>query len=275
MNDEELETPSVKYTEEWIPVRDLQVDPRIQRDHLDMKKVDRFVRNFSEGALGVVTVSRRNAVTNVIIDGWHRREVVHRVKGDDGVILCHVYHDLTLAEEAQKFLELNDGNRPSVIDKFRVRITAGDEVATRINEIVSGYGWRISVGAKRGNIQCAGTLEKIYYRSVAAERDPNVLADAILVVTRAWDLDCDGVHASLLEGLALFLEEYRGAGLDLPDLINRLRTYAGGPAVLLSNSRHLAALRNGRTVMAVAEQLVETYNTGKKTKKLTAWRRSR
>lgn len=272
-NDDEPTPPEVSYTVEWIAVKDLEVDPRIQRDHLDMAKVARIERTFNPNALDVITVSQRNAVTRVIIDGWHRREVVLRKGGNEALILCHVYRNLSLVEEAQMFLDLNAGSRPTVIDKFRVRITAGDPVAMSINDIVKSYGWTIAMGSKQGNIQCAGTVEKIFTRSADAEDNPNILQEVILVVTRAWDLNPDAVHSSILEGMALVLAEY--PEMELDHLINRLKLYPGGPGMLLSNSRNLAALDNGRTVMAVAAQLVKFYNQTLKTKKLPAWGRTR
>jgi len=260
------------FTEEWIPVADLDIDRAVQRSTFDKAKVERFKRNFNPAALGIITVSKRNAVTLVIIDGMHRTETVRQLTTNEGKMLCHVFTGLTKAEEAQMFLDLNAGTQPTVLDKFRVRITAEDQVAIKINEMAHAYGWTISPVPGDGNIQCVKTLERIHVLSQKLEAEPNLLQVVFMAVSHAWGKDRAGVHAVILEGIAALVGEH-GSNLDLEVLQRKLRDYPGGPNGLHTDATTLARMRRGKVSMAVAEQLTDEYNKGRKTKGLHPWRR--
>lgn len=261
------------FTEEWIPVSELEVDPEVQRHHLDYKKIERIKKYFNPGAVGLITVSRRNRVTNIVLDGMHRKTVVTELTDGTGKMLARVFTGLTRAEEAQMFLDLNYGNQPNVLDKFRMRIIAGDEVAIQIAEIVQGYGWTIAYANTNGHLQAVKSLERIYTTSVRQEKDPNILQLTIMVVTRAWGLERQGAQAVILDGLAAFLSEH-GSNVDLDSLSKRLKNYKGGPHAFHVNAQALAGLKTIRVSMAVADLLTDLYNSGRAARSaLPPWRR--
>lgn len=260
------------FTEEWIPVAELDIDRAVQRSNFDRAKVERFVRNFNPAALGIITVSRRSQIEQVIIDGMHRTETVRIVTTNEGKVLCHVFHGLTKAEEAQMFLDLNAGTQPSVLDKFRVSITAENETSLAIEKLVQAYGWTITTGRGNGTIQCVKALERIYKKSVKLEAEPNLLQVGLLCITYAWGMNAQGAQAVILEGIAEVAAEY-GDQLDITRLREQLRDYPGGPEGLHTDATTMARLRRGRVTMAVAEQLVDTYNKNLKTRAIHAWRR--
>jgi hypothetical protein len=260
-----------KYTEEWISVGDLEVDRAIQRSFLDLRKVERFVSNFNPDALGVVTVSRRNAVTNIVLDGMHRKEVVNRVTNGTGRMLCHVFEGLSREEEAQLFLDLNAGTQPNLLDRFKARIVAGDPVAQEIDKIVQSYGWKWGNNANDGLVACVGAVEKIFKTGKAKEFEPDLLQATFMVVTHAWNLNTNATMAPILDAVAAVILEY-GDALDLDRLVDKLRTYGGGPYALLEDGRNLAKSLRGRPAMGVATRIVDDYNKGMKTRKLYTWR---
>lgn len=263
-------TQNLPFTEEWIAVKDMDVDPSIQRFGLDLKKVSRMVKNFNEAALGVVVVSRRDPVTQIILDGWHRHQTVKEVTENGGKMLAHVFEGLTRAQEAQLFLDLNAGNQPSLLEKFKARLIAEDPVAVGIDEITRSYTW--TVGPNHGDISCIGALERIYLRSEAAEYEPNLLQVALLVVTRAWGREYGGVQAPILEGIASLYAVHTSI-LDLDRLVTKLQAYPGGPVGLQSDARTLASVRRGKLSMSVAELVTDEYNKGKTSKALPPWRK--
>lgn len=266
-------TSEPKFTEEWVKVGELEVDPTIQRDHLDLNKINRMVANYNSAALGIITVSKRNRVTKIVLDGQHRVQVVSRVTDNTGELLCHVFSNLSRAQEAQMFLDLNNGNPVSLLDKFKVRLVAEDPVALEIDRLTKAYGWTIGNSNRTGCIQCVGTVEKIYRASVKAEAEPNWLQIALLLSTHAWGTEKDGVQAAILDGLASVAAEY-GSDLDIGVLERKLKTYPGGPLGLHTDGAQLAALKKGRVAMGVAEQVVDFYNKGaRKNRELHQWRR--
>ena len=260
------------YTTEWLPAGSIEIDHSVQRTALDQNKIERFKKKFNPAALGIITVSRRNAVTNVAVDGMHRTRVVVELFGPDEKILCHVFHGLTRAEEAQMFLDLNAGTQPSLLDKFKVRLTAEDPIAVEIDKLTKAYGWTIQGGVAKGVIQAVGALERIYRKSLKIDAEPNLLLVSVMCATHAWGNDPLGVQATILEGIAAVAEEY-GSVMDLEILQRKLRNYAGGPAGLHTDAVQMASIRKGRVTMGVAERLVDEYNKGRQKKTLHTWRR--
>jgi hypothetical protein len=252
-----------KYTVETIPVGDLIVDRRVQRTGFEFHKIEKMKANWNDDALGVITVSRRKDRSQVILDGAHRHRVYAELTDNQGELVCHVFEGLSLAEEAEIFLALNNTTQPVLIDKFRVRIVRGDPDAVAIDEIVRGYSWVISRQPANHNVAAVGTLEKLYRLSEKLELEPNLVQSTMLVVTRAWGGERAGAGAVILEGIGRVIAENR-AKIVLEDLINKLKAYQGGPATLHAEATQMAVLRRGRVAMAVAELVVEAYNKGRR-----------
>lgn len=259
---------------EWLPVGDLEIDHDIQRYVINLRKVENIVRHFNPGALGVITVSRRNPVTNIVLDGMHRVQAVKELTDNQGDVLSHVYENLTRAEEAQLFLDLNAGNQPNLLEKFKAKLVTGDTVAVEVGKLCNAYGWDINPTVGNGNVQCVGALERIYKRSVEMEAEPNLLQLALLSVTRAWGMTREGGHAGTLEGLATLFAEH-GDQVDVDRVIQKLTSYPGGPRGLSSDAANMASLRRGRVPIAVAELVTEEYNKGKQSKRLPPLKKRR
>jgi hypothetical protein len=267
--------PAEKYTEKHLHVGDLTIDRRVQRQGLNSAKVERIVKNYSPAALGIITVSFRKDRSYVVVDGQHRVEATRRVTDNQGDLPCRVFEGLTLAQEAQMFLDLNHTTIPTQIDKFKVRLEAhSDEgdAARSISELVGAFGWTVSRTAADGHINAVTVLERMYQLSQKLEADPNLIQMTILVITRAWGNNRYGVQAPILEGLARMFGEY-GSLLDGDHLIEVLQKLQGGPQTLVAEARQLAALRGWNVAMAVADKLVNEYNKGRRTKQLTVWRK--
>lgn len=268
-----------KFEEEWIRVRDLSVDRVVQRGFLDPKKVERIVNNFNPAALGIITVSRRGKMVNVVLDGAHRVEAVRRITGGDGEVLCHVFTGLPREVEAQMFLDLNAGNQPHLIDRFKVRIVAGDVVAKAMDEILTAYGWKVDNRNGNGFFQPVGAAEKVYRigktkNAAGEEKYANLFQDAVMVLSHAWKNEQSSMMAPLLEAVAAMLLEY-GSDLDTGRLERTLANYSGGARGLLEDGRQLARSLRGRASMGVAARLVDEYNVALKSRRLRVWRRTR
>ena len=267
------EVDAVPFELEWIKVKDLDVDAEVQRSQLDRSKVDKIKRQFNPGALGTIAVSRRNRVTQVIIDGWHRWTAVRELTDNEGEMLCQVYEKLTAQEESWLILDLNYGNQLNILDKFKQRLRAGDAVATEVDKLTKAYGFVIQPGGGQGTLQCVGALERIYNRSIKGDFDPNLLQLTLLVVSRAWGNDRVATQAMILDGMAHFLAEYTSL-LDIDRVIAKLKSYPGGSDGFLSDSQDLAATRHMRVPYAVADQFTLHYNKqASKLQKLPAWRK--
>lgn len=242
-----------------VSVNDLEVDPQVQRFRYNPRKVEQIVKSYNEGRLGLVTVSKRNSVTMVVVDGWHRWEATRRVTDSTGELKCRVFEGLTLAEEAQMFLDLNPGNQPTALDRYRMRLLTHDEETVAIDEAIHAYGWQVHPQKAVNHLQCVIALHRIQKLANASEATKDLLKNTMLVVSRSWPGDKDAGAAVILEGTAAVINEYREK-LDLDRLVAQLRDYAGGPGALASNAQQLSRITQARTAMSVADLLVKQYN---------------
>lgn len=263
---------TTSYTFEDIAASELEVDRRVQRDDLRQAKVAKIEREFNEDAVGIITVSRRKDRGLYIIDGWHRTEAAKR-KDPTYLMPCHVFEGLTLVEEALMFLQLNYGDKPSVLEKYKVSLSAEDEDALLIERITTSHGWKVSPIPAPGHINAINALYRIHELSKKVGAEPTHLLEAtLIVITRAWGNDRYASQAVILEGIARVIAEY-GDRLNFNTLIERLRDRKGGPRALRTNAQQVATARGGSTVNAVAELIVVTYNKGAKGRALRDWGR--
>jgi hypothetical protein len=264
------------FTEKFIKVSDLEVDPRVQRSGLNRAKINWMLKHWNDGAVGVIHVSLRKSRALIILDGWHRVETA-RIRTDGaGELWCRVFANLTLPQESQMFLDLNRTSQPLLIDKFNVLLNGdGPEAfaAQEVARIVGEYGWKVARTPAGGNINCIGVLQKLYALSMKNERDPNLVQLTIMAITTAWGTrDRAGVEGSLVEGIGAIYEEH-GSNLDHGRFVQILTLTEGGPNGLLSRATNMARVRKVKRSMAVADLLMEEYNKGLKTRSLGAWRK--
>lgn len=251
---------AVKFEDRMVSVNDLEIDSQVQRFRYNPRKVEHIVKNYNEAAFGLITVSRRNAVTLVIVDGWHRWEAKRRLSDSKGEVLCRVFDGLTLAEEAQMFLDLNPGNQPTALDRYRMRLLTDDPDTLAIDAAIHAYGWAVHPQQAMGHLQCVNALHRIQkLGNAGGEATVDLLKNTIMVVSRAWPGDKEAGAAIILEGTAAVLNEYREK-LDPDRLIAQLRDYSGGPGLLASNAQQLSRVTRARVPMSVADLIVKQYN---------------
>jgi hypothetical protein len=266
--------PTQKYTERRLDVGELTIDRRVQRQGLNTAKVEHIYTNYNPASLGIITVSLRKDRSYVVVDGQHRVEATRRITDNQGDVPCRVFEGLTLAEEAQMFLDLNTTTVPTMVDKFKVSLNADSpagDAARSISELVGAYGFTVSRIAADGHINAVSVLQRLYALSQKIGADPNLIQVTIMVISRAWGNNRYGVQAPIFEGIARIFAEY-GSLVDVDRLINVLKEYQGGPQTLASDGAQLAAIKRAKKSMGVAETLVGVYNSGKRTKTLSPWR---
>jgi hypothetical protein len=267
--------PGVKREEVDVPVSELVVDPAVQRAFLSVPKIERIMKGFNPFALGRALVSQRADRSKVVLDGMHRREVVNRMTDGKGTLPVEMYTGLTREQEAQLFLDKNAGDKPNTIDRYRVGLVAGIEKIVEIDKLVHSYGWQVSSFGGNGNLSCVVALQKLWDFSVENEKQPNLVQMALMVITRAWGTDAQGGQGHLVLGVGRVIGEYCDK-LNVDTLIDRLRTYNGGPVSLTATARQYASMRKQALPMAVAELLVESYNKGLGAKtQLRKWNKRR
>lgn len=201
-------------------------------------------------------MSQRADGKRYAVDGQHR--TLAGVKAGYGFTKakCHVYRNLTLAEEARLFLVLNNNRAVGPYDKFIVGLTAEDPDALAVNATLKKHGLQPSRSGGDGYLKCVDRAMKLH--------DNGLLDETLEIVTAAWGTRAGAVENQVLEGVSRVLDRYNGE-LDRAALVKKLSTHKGGPTALLGQARGLVALKSGmRVAGGVAEVIRDSYNKGRR-----------
>lgn len=256
-----------KYNFDHIPANLLEIDPGVQRP-VSKTQVTRIAANFSEEALGVITVSARqdlvhNAVRYIVLDGQTRLHAVRAVAGTDDTsiqMLAQVYHNLTREEEAKIFLTHNDRVSVNPLAKYRVSLVAGEEWALDIHRIADRHGFEVSVDAPiHRRFTAVGRARAI----LAQEGGLDALDRAFDTITRAWGHQKKAASAETVSGLGLLYLRHNGK-VDHRGLVMRLKE-SGDAASFCGKVKQ----RMGDMGLSLAEasysRLVQLHDKSKKT----------
>ena len=262
----------VKPTLEKVAVKDLEIDPSIQRP-LDPNKVRKIYNEFTEAGLGVIAVSeRRNPRQLIVLDGQHRDAVLKLVAAEGGldVVDANVYRDLTKEQEALLFLTLNNTTKPRATDKYRVAVQAGDPAAVAIDEILRAYSLKVSTFPADGNVSAVETLRRIHLRSEKRGWEPNLLQQVVITIIRAWGQKEFALKGMVFEALAAMYDVYADR-IDMQEFITNLSEE--NPKDLVLEAMHFARARNRMPSMALAEILGDVWNKHHRgSRRLPEWR---
>lgn len=247
-----------------VPLEKMRVNPLAQRD-LNQARVDKLVADFDPEQVGAPTVSDRDGWF-WIIDGQHRIAALKAWLGDwKGQLLqCWTYSGLTMEQEAETFLKLNDAVAVAAMPKFRAAVNAGRERECDIDRVVRAQGLVVSNDKIPGAIRAVATLERIYTRS-----SPAVLARSLRIPRDAYG-DA-GLEAAVLDGIAMLCQRYNGE-LDDAHAVKKLADAHGGVNGLLNKASQIRLDTGLTKAECVALAAVEIINSGRHGKKLPKWR---
>lgn len=254
-----------------LKLAQLTVDRTVQRA-LDENRARRIAEEFDLTAFGVIHVSARPGEVFHIIDGQHRVAGAKMAGHEDATVPCLVYVDLTKADEATLFRQLNNTRRVQAIDKFRVRVEEGDLVAVQLNTMLHNHGWRVEASKASGAFMAVAAVENLFNGGRVFAEGPHLGAcdTTIAILTRAWGHNSDGVRGELVNGLGNFVLRH-GAAVDQPKLVSELATFEGGPLGMVGNARTLRQVSGGNVVDAMAEIVTNLQNKGRRANRMPAW----
>jgi hypothetical protein len=256
----------------WVPLSEMKVAEAAQRDYRPYR-VKELITDFNPEQMGYPTVSHRQDGSWHVIDGQHRIRALQEWLGGDGHwesqhIQCQVYDNLSLQEEAEMFLLLNDVLSVSTYDKFMIGVTAGRPMENEVMKIVESHHLAISRSKKEhgdvlGTIQAVSALTKTYERG-----GPEALGRTIRVAWEAYGQA--GMDSLILSGLGLLVS--RHPQVDDMDLAAKLR-HKLGPVPLNMSANEIHARMRTSKENCVAAAAVQLYNkkTPARRAKLPSW----
>lgn len=251
----------------WVPLDKMRVAPEGQgQRELKPYRVNKMLaKGFNPDVMGYPEVSERDG-HYWVIDGQARVEALKQWLGEGWrtqEVQCRVHVGLTLAEEAELFLLLNDFTAVPSLPKFRNAVNAGRAAQADIDRIIRARGFVVSRDATDNAIGCVATLERIYDRAGGV-----VLGRAVSMSGRAYGKS--GLEAPVIDGLALLCQRYNGE-LDDETAVAKLSSALGGVNGLLGNAEKLRRATGNQRNDCVAAAAVEIINRGKGGKKLPSW----
>lgn len=250
----------------WVPlelVRSAE-EGKGQRE-LKPSRVDHISSKFDVDLMGYPVVSERDGHF-WILDGQARIGALKAWLGDwkGQQVQCRVFAGLTVEQEAEIFLELNDFTQVSAYAKFMNAVTAGRPVETDIDRIVRATDLLVSRDSSLDNtVSCVSTLIKVYRRG-----GPPIFARSLRVVRDAYGKP--GMEAAVLDGVGLLCQRYNGELAEV-DAVAKLGGVRGGHNGLLGRAQTIRKQTAAPLSESVAAAAVEIINAGKGGKKLKPW----
>jgi hypothetical protein len=248
----------------WVPLTQMRVNPLAQRD-LNQARVSKLAAAFDPEKMGTPTVNHRGD-WYYLIDGQHRVAALKLwlTSWEDQQVQCWTYEDLTEAQEAEKFLSLNDILPVRAFAKFKVSVQAGRGAEGDVDRIVRALGLRIARGT--GGISAVATLRRVYARG-----GPTVLSRALRIIRDAYGEA--GLEGPVIDGISLLCQRYDG-DLSEQRAIARLSSAHGGVSGLISRAGQLRQSTGSASAQCVAAAAVEVINRGSGGRKLPSWWRN-
>ena len=240
----------------YVALGNMYVSPAAQRE-LRQYRVDHLLSNFDPERIGVLTVNRRES-RHYIVDGQHRFAALKQWLGDgwkSQQVECSVYEGLSEDEEADLFLDINDTLQTSILDKFRISLTAGRGTELEIAAVVQSEGLNVSGVGGEGGIMCVGTLYRIYKRG-----GHEALRRSLAIARDAYG--DPGFKAVVLDGLSLLAQRYNGK-LDDARAIAALSKMRGGVNGLIGQAEVLRQKTGATKPVCIAASAVKAINRTK------------
>jgi hypothetical protein len=255
------------YRFELIPLDDLFVDPTYQRPLSSF--AERIKRNYNPAMVGTLVVSERNdrrrKANYAVVDGQTRMYGM----GENGepVAPCLVYTDLTPADEAKLFADLQTQRRGMATSlRFRAALLSGDGEAQTIAAIARAVGMKMAGDEDMSGIKSIAAVEWLY------RKDPTLLRRVLEIVSAAWPDEAPPVGSTvqdprtrgeILKGIGRFILEQDPDDERLTERLSRVSP---------SQLRHRAnALREGSGSSGswdryVREAMIGVYARGRRSR---------
>lgn len=249
----------------WIPVKNLSVIWTSAQRELDENRVNKIAADFDPDLFDdlVVTLPNGNGVYHVV-DGQHRRAVIQQLYGEEEMVPCRIIDASDPKRAAEVFDKINNSRKkPTAIEQFKVRVTAGADVEVHIQCILDKLGYRIAWAKGRDIIASPAALISVY-KSFGS----SVLKETLETIRATWADDSNAINALVIRGYGALIAQHRGH-IDF----KRLRETVGKtmtPGQLIGRARYHGELTKASAPDAVKHVLVQTYNNGLRAGKLAA-----
>lgn len=231
--------------------------------HINVKEVERLIREWDERLLEPVTVSFRDG-RFYVVDGQHRIAAMQEMNGGNGVMVnCKVYSGLSYEQEAALCYKLDKAKkRLSRSQSTNALAESGMDAETmEIRRAVEACGFKWALGRNRGKTgEIVSTRALVNaYRMLGSGGFARMLA----LMWGAWQGDTRSLTASVISGMALFVKTYE---TEFTDRVFIRRLSGVDPEEI--NRRGRADFSTSNASLKFARVILEKYNGQRGGKKL-------
>lgn len=220
---------------------------------IDLKRIDRIIKNFDGDVLNEPKVSFRDGKFYVF-DGQHTITVWRKMFGDEP-ILCKIFKGMTWVDECEEFIKQNgDAHMPTMNEIFHAKYEEKREDVMQMiaGAEVAGFEVGFDTNKKDNRIVAVTALYKAWDR-LGQEK----YVEMMRMIKAAWNGDKDSIRTGIITAITkLFQLHY--SEFDSKAMANSL-----------ARVRPIDLIRNGKMYRdGVLMEIIKTYNMGRKTNKI-------
>jgi len=252
-------------TAQTLPIGSLMPHPTVQRV-FRADKAEKIKSRFDANALRplLVVPAPKNG-SYLVWDGQHRLWALRELFPATKTVQCQIYTGLTEDKLAELQELFNDGTTQwTQLERFANLMLAKEPSVMAISAMVQSFGLFVGSATTHDGIKAVSALRSIYGKT----EGPTLLSETLGILHGAWGADWDAYQTPMLTGTAAFVEKHRG--LALASLSMRLRK-DGTAASFLGAARSRSKVSRCSVAVAVASNMVASYNIRRKTDRLPAF----
>jgi len=236
-----------------VKPNDLGVDMTYQRDLVDAK-VNAIVKNYNPKALGVVILSIRENGDLFIIDGAHRIAAMKKMGLGNDDVNSIVYFNLTLAQEAELFVLLNENRTKPKRSALHNAAQAGDSSSMEIEDVLANLSLKVGDKPGTGIVRAIGMLHKVN------EKIGKVNLEKVLRILR----DAFGNHSSAFQSefvMAMSMIVVKYKSFDEARMVKTLSAL-GDPTYLINKASNASIKKSPlNKQITLASMVLDSYNS--------------
>lgn len=216
-------------------------DDRVNR-FLSPARVAKLRATLNLDGIGVFIVSKRANGDLIILDGGHRATALMEEDMGDLEVPAVVHHDLSEEQEAKIFLLHNSQLAVTLLERFRIQVTAGDPESVILDGIIRKAGFVPASNSPSNGLSCIGSIQAVYRggTSTGGEAHKATVEETLRIIAEAWGHESSAIKETVkgIGGLLLNHED-----IDVDHLIVALSGVRTGPIAI--RNRALYHTREG------------------------------
>ncbi|MET8102220.1 DUF6551 family protein [Streptomyces sp. NPDC005236] len=242
-----------------IAVGLLEVDPILDAQRMFQRPwANKLHTIWNPAVLMAAIVSKREDGRYYLLDGQHSTKVALERHGPDFERHCLVFEGLTKPEEAALFLAANrDRKAVKPVDNYRVALTAGEPLVTRVDAEVRSCGLTVTGSTSPNQV---GAVQAVL---AVGEKREGLLPKVLNTLADAWGRDKTSWDNMVIRAVGMVIDhEANRSKIDLDRLAKVLRKKTvrqwKADAIRQTTSGGGSQSRS----QPLAEDIVTAYNIG-------------